>query len=158
MKKSILTIALLTMSAASYADRMVLTEAEFLISGGITIDEDNTTVGVKFTAQEKECYRARICFNGSALWLFSEDTHPDTNDNINIGIGMDVKYKFPRWQNNGMYVETGPIVFIHPLTTAGDNNVNLHVGTGIEHNRFIVSVDAYGTKSPLVMLNVGYRL
>lgn len=159
MKKSILAITLLTMSAVSYADRMVLTEGELLMSGGVTVGEELTAVSVKFTVQEKECYRARICFNGSTMWLFTEheDINADFNDKINIGLGMDVRYKFPRGSNNGAYVELGPMAFIHPLTTAGNNNINIHAGTGIEYHRFIVSVDAYGTKSPLVMLTGGYR-
>ena len=162
MKKSILTVAVLTagllvVAAPLYADRMLLTEAELLVNGGVTIGEDNAAASIKFTAQEKECYRARICFNGSAMWLFTENTDPDTSDFINIGLGMDVRYKFPRYRNNGAYVELGPMAFIHPLTTAGDSNINIHAGTGVEYKRFIISVDAYGTKSPLVMLNGGYR-
>ena len=164
MKKSILTVAILTagllvVAAPLYADRMVLTEAEVLMTSGITVGEDNKAISIKFTAQEKECYSARICFNGSAMWLITahEDPLAEFNDKINIGLGMDVKYKFPRGSNNGAYVEVGPMAFIHPLTTAGNNNINIHAGTGIEYHRFIVSVDAYGTKSPLVMLNGGYR-
>jgi len=161
MKKSILTAGLLIVAAPLYAERMILTEAEFLVTGGVSVGENNQAASIKFTAQEKECYRARICFNGSAMWLFNEydpeDADNEFSDTLNIGLGMDVRYKFPKMRNNGVYIEAGPIAFIHPLTTAGDNKINVHAGTGVEYRHFILSVDAYGTKSPLVMINGGYR-
>ena len=161
MKKSILAVALLTMSAASYADRLIMTVPELLIAGGVSTNDTQKSVSIKFTLQETLCYSAtNACFNPSLMWLFTENVDPtdDFSDSINIGASMDIKYKFPKGSNNALYVEVGPALFIKELDRNSGHKFNLHAGAGIEYRRFILSADAYGVKSPLVMVNIGYRL
>ena len=168
MKKSILTVALLTagllmVAAPLYAEhKWLFTTPELLISGGAAVGQDNEAYSIKFTAQETLCYTAKyFCLNPSLMWLVEQSDSPDVideGDKINIGAGLDIKYKIPKWTNNALYVEAGPVVFVKELADHGGDNLNLHVGTGIEQSRFLLSVDAYGTTNILYMLNVGYRL
>ena len=161
MKKTILAIALITASAAVHAQRFIMTTPELLTSVGVTVDS-NDAVAVRFTGQETLCYNARFCFNPSATFMsVNDNTLPDFDnepgDRFNMGAGFDVKYKFPKKRNNALYVEAGPVVFVRPLRQQGDNNLNLHVGAGVEYRRFTLSVDAYGTDSALTMVTGGYR-
>ena len=160
MKKAILAVALLTISTASIADgfRWLHTTPELLVSVGGSIGETDKAVNVKFTVQEKLCYSALyVCVNPSVMWLVTEETTTtDFSDTINIGAGVDLKYKIPKGSNNAMYVEAGPYGFVKD--TADGDRMTLHVGTGIEYRRVTVSVDSYGTGDNLYMLNVGYRL
>ena len=168
MKKTILALTLLTASATAIADRWLMTTPELLVSAGGSIGELHKSVSIKFTTQETLCYSAtNFCLNPSVMWLFTEnaDETDDINDGINIGGGLDIKYKHPRGKNNGVYVEAGPVAFVKKLQTdntlkgtEANARINLHAGAGIEYRRFTLSIDAYGSASPLYMLNVGYRL
>lgn len=166
MKKSILTILILTASllvvaAPLYADRIVMTTPELLISGGASINDTQKSASIKFTLQETLCYNVtKACFNPSLMWLVTENVDPtdDISDSINIGASMDLKYKFPKGSNNSLYIEVGPAMFIKELDRNSGHKFNLHAGAGVEYRRFILSADAYGIKSPLVMVNIGYRL
>ena len=163
MKKSILALALLTASAVVQAEhKWLFTTPELIITVGGSIDEDDKSWSVKFSVQETLCYTAKhFCINPSVMWLVT-DAEPDAlsngddfSDKINIGAGVDIKYKFPKMTNNGMYVEAGPVGFVKDLN---NDRIKLHVGTGVEYNRFIMSVDSYGTSDNFYMLNIGYRL
>ena len=159
MKKSILAITLLTASAAAHADhKWLMTTPELLISGGLTVGQGRDSVAVKFTAQETLCYTAKyVCINPSLMWFVSDsEKDADFSDNINIGAGVDVKYKIPKFNNNSMYVEAGPYAFIKDVEDNG--SVTLHVGTGVEYERITLSIDSYGTSDAITMVNIGYRL
>ena len=163
MKTSILALALLTASAAVQAEhKWLMTTPELLISGGVGIGQDNEAVSIKFTVQETLCYTAKyFCLNPSLMWLVEESNDPqviDFSDKINIGAGLDMRYKIPKGFNNAMYVEAGPVVFIKRLTDHGDGKFNLHVGTGVEYHHYTLSIDAYSTDNTLYMVNIGYRL
>lgn len=152
MKKLLLICSLLAISNNALAWKMLNTEAEFLVNAGV--GQDNTT-SIKFTGQEKECYRAKyLCFNVSAMWLFNESGTGEFSDAITLVGGGDVKYKFPKGSNNSYYVEAGPYYFTKDFK---GRRLNGHVGAGIEYRRVIVSIDAYGTNDPVYMGNVGYR-
>ena len=167
MKTSILALALLTASAAVHADhKWLMTTPELLISGGLAIGQDNEAVSIKFTVQETLCYTAKyFCLNPSLMWLVEQNDNRDAHgnggdfsDKINIGAGLDMRYKIPKGFNNAMYLEAGPVVFIKRLTDHGDGKFNLHVGTGVEYHRYTLSIDAYSTDNTLYMVNIGYRL
>ena len=161
MKKSILAVTLLAISMNASAWRMLHTEPELLISAGGSVGDADKSLSIKFTVQETLCYTAKyLCFNPSVMWLVTESDDPDVidfSDKINIGAGLDLKYKIPKMSNNAFYIEAGPYVFVKRLTNHGEQKVNAHIGTGVEYRRFTLSVDAYGRSDPLYMLNVGYR-
>ena len=158
MKKSIIVLTLLTASAAVQAEhKWLFTTPELLINVGGSVGEENEAYSVKFSVQETLCYTAKhFCINPSVMWLTVDDPNAvDSADKLNIGAGVDIKYKFPKTSNNGIYVEAGPVGFVKDLN---EDRIKLHVGTGVEYNRFIVSVDSYGTSDNFYMLSVGYRL
>lgn len=162
MKKSILAVTLLLAATNASAVKWLHTEPELFVSGGVGIGETNESLALKFTVQETLCYTAKyLCVNPSVMWLVSESNDPnviDFSDKINIGAGVDLKYKIPKGSNNALYIEAGPYAFVKELDGHGDKKINGHIGTGIEYRRFNISVDAYGRDDPLYMFNVGYRL
>ena len=163
MKKSILALSLLVASTAIQAEhKWLMTTPELLISGGASVGQDNEAYNIKFTVQETLCYTAKyFCLNPSVMWLVEQSDDPkvtDAGDKINIGAGLDIKYKIPKGTNNALYAEAGPVVFVKELADHGGDKVNLHVGTGVEYSSFTLSVDAYGTTDILYMVNIGYRL
>ena len=161
MKKSILALTLLAASTVVQAEhKWLMTVPELIVSGGVSISQSGGVKSIKFTAQETLCYTAKyFCLNPSAIWLVKESADPrHTGDEINVGAGLDIKYKIPKGTNTALYVEAGPVMFVERLMEHGDSKVNLHVGTGVEYNHFILSMDAYGTEDFLYMVNIGYRL
>ena len=164
MKKAILAIALLTMSAAVHAEqKWLFTTPELLISGGAAIGQTNEALNIKFTVQETLCYTDKhFCLNPSLMWLVEQnDDDPaitDFSDKLNIAAGIDLKYTIPTGSTNAMYVEAGPAVFVKRLADHGNDKFNLHVGTGVEYHRYILSINAYSMDNTLYMVNVGYRL
>ena len=150
-------------AAPLYAEhKWLFTTPELLISGGASVGQDNEAYNIKFTVQETLCYTAKyFCLNPSVMWLVEQSDDPkvtDAGDKINIGAGLDIKYKIPKGTNNALYAEAGPVVFVKELADHGGDKVNLHVGTGVEYSSFTLSVDAYGTTDILYMVNIGYRL
>ena len=168
MRKSLLIVAILSASllaAPLHAEhKWLMTTPELLISAGVGVGQDSEAYGIKFTAQETLCYTAKyFCLNPSLIWLVEESKDPkvtDAGDKINIGAGLDIKYKIPKGSNNALYVEAGPVAFIKDLAGHSDQRVNLHIGTGVEYSSVTLSVDAYGTDNKdntLFMVGVGYR-
>ena len=151
MKKSILSIALLTASGARYAGhKLIVGPPEFIASIGSSSNNKAVTISV----QARDCYKATyVCYNPFFM---------HTNNNGDA-VGMDFKFKAPRTMNNGYYISVGPAIFGEPLNHKDGARINYHVGAGMELNRFIFSADIYGnpfdTKEgePLRMLNIGYR-
>ena len=170
MKISILTIVflfagLIVVATPLHAEhKWLMTTPELLVSVGGSVGQDHEAYSIKFTAQETLCYTAKyFCLNPSVMWLVEESDDPkvtDAGDKINIGAGLDIKYIIPKSSNNAVYVEAGPVAFVKDLDGHSDQRVNLHIGTGVEHHGFTLSVDAYGTDSAdntLFMVGVGYR-
>ncbi len=174
MKKSILAVSLLAISASSWAaddyfiDKIKMTTPELIVKVGSSFDDDKqegagNVNAVTITLQDKQCYRGVLCYNPSLMWLFGKERTVDGDLEINIGAGLDAKKKFPRGLNNGFYLEAGVWGFIEPLHNEDATRMNFHVGAGMEINHVIVSVDAYVPPndgrpvSPLFLLNAGYR-
>ena len=160
-----LTIITATANAGDYAfDDFFWSEPEVILSFGESfndrsIEGDDKTNMFSLTLQEKKCYRYRHCFNPSIIWLNNSE---DEKDRLNIGFGLDWKYKVPKGNNQGFHFALGLAGFHNPINGEESNRVNIHTEIGMEISSIIVSVGAYGNPSstygnPLYMGNIGYR-
>lgn len=171
MKKLILSATLIAATFSAIAgdgvfDNFYKSTPELILKVGGSFNDGNgdglgngDTAMISFSLQEKKCYRYRHCFNPVLMWLISDGKESD----VNIGGGVDWKYKVPKMQNDGFHIEVGTMVFAEGFNGVRGNRMTFHAGVGMEVSSVIVSVDVYDNPftiddhAPLYMVAAGYR-
>ena len=171
MKKSILAIALLTASISAHAVRTdgiaLFDPVDVIVKGGVGSGNAGATLALTVSLETKYCNQYKHCLNPFLV-------HLKNNYSDNTGIGFDYVYKIksPREYTkphlvpgNNIFLMLGVAAFIDPLNHVDGEYFNYRAGIGIEIDRAIVSIEAYGDPTSerenaetQYLINIGYRL
>lgn len=120
--------------------------------GGFPMNgNEETTTALTVEYQTRHCLNYTLCYNPYVIMLDHHD------GDKSAGVGLDFKYSLFKRVQDRFYLSAGVVAF-----DKASNEVNRHVGVGIEIENVSLSFDVYtatgfSDESPAKMVTLGLR-